>query len=63
VRAIVVRRRRGRLRHGISEGAESPRETLCGRNADGMVLDSRGINCPICRREIERLGWSEVRGR
>lgn len=58
MRAISVRKRRGRRRHAVSEGADCPRDTLCGRNADGYVLDGRGVDCPECLAEVERLNWS-----
>ncbi len=63
MRALCVRRRRGRIRHAVSEGADCARDTLCGKPADGMALDDRGITCPGCLAEIERLGWSVVDGR
>lgn len=61
MRAIAVRKRRGRVGHGISEGADCWQETLCGKPADGMVIASR-IDCRDCRSEMERLGWTEVPG-
>jgi hypothetical protein len=53
-RFICVRLRRGRWLHAISEGADSPRETFCGRNADGGVIESGVPDCIRCREWIER---------
>lgn len=60
MRATVVRARRGRRRHAVSEGADSPRVTLCRKNADGMALDDRGVDCPRCLAELEQLGWQVI---
>ena len=61
MRAIAVRKRRGRIGHAVSEGADCWQETLCDKPAQGMVIAAK-IDCPGCRAEIERLGWTEVPG-
>ena len=58
MRAISVRKRRGRRRHAVSENSDCPRDTLCGKNADGYVVDERGVDCPQCLEEVARLRWS-----
>ena len=53
-RYISVRLHFGRKLHAISEGADSPRMTMCGRVADAAVLESGVPDCVRCREWIER---------
>ncbi len=60
-RAIAVRKRRGRVGHAVSEGADCWQETLCDKPAGGMVVAGK-IDCPACLSEMARLGWTAVPG-
>lgn len=45
---IPVRLRRGRLVHLITEGSDSPVETLCGRASNASIVSDRDVDCPNC---------------
>ncbi len=55
---ITVRSPRGRVRHAVTEGAESPMDALCGQRSKGWLPCDGEPDCEECIEEIERLGWN-----
>jgi hypothetical protein len=45
---IPIRLRRGRLVHLVTEGSDSPRETLCGKNSDASIVSDLEVSCARC---------------
>lgn len=54
MRFICVRMPRGRLLHAVSEGADTPSVTYCGRALRGAVVEVGVPTCLRCREWIER---------
>lgn len=40
--------------HLITQDSDSPRETLCGKSADGAIVSVREVSCRSCSREREK---------
>lgn len=45
---ISIRFRKGRVIHCITEGSDSPRETLCGLESDGAIVSDADVTCRKC---------------
>lgn len=52
---VAVRLKRGKLVHAVSQGADSPTTTFCGRPAAKVVVPvSDDVTCTRCRSWISR---------